>query len=196
MGFFDRFKGESAAGKKPHAPDQQAPPHSAAPRLSLADIAKAYGLKEKESYEPSIEGTWWEGETGVTRFAVMENRGRLFVHIGTIAEIAEIYLGRATAQRPLPPEGSPGRIAGIVQGHGAGRQFCLLAYPQGTFDLPLLRQRGVADALVRLSPFVNEVMIYDNYQGATLLLEGGYARADFDRDLAAGVELVQAIMGQ
>lgn len=195
MGFFDRFKGESTAGRQPQAPARQAPSRTASQLLPLADIAKAYGLKEKEPYEPSIEGTWWEGETGATRFAVQENSGRLFVHIGTIAEITEIYLGRSTAQRPLPPEGSPARIDRIVQGHAAGRQFSLLAHPQGTFDLPLLRKHGVADALVRLSAFVSEVMIYDNGLGATLLMEGGYARADLDRDLAAGVALVKAIAG-
>lgn len=195
MGFFDRFKGEYTAGRPPQPAARQAPSRPEAPRLSLADIAKAYTLKEKEPYEESIGGTWWEGETGATRFAVQENSGRLFVHIGTIAEITEIYLGRATAQQPLPPAGSPARIDPFVGNHAAARQFSLQAHPQGTFDLPLLRKRGVADALVGLSPFVSEVMIYDNGQGVTLLMEGGFARADFDRDLAAGVALVKAIVG-
>lgn len=187
MGLFDRFNKSSGAGRPQGTGSQQAP------RFTLADVVKAYQLQEKESYEPSLAGLWWEGVAGVTRFAVVEYGERLFVHIGTIAEITDIYLGRATADRPLPAEGSPGRIDRIVNNHPAARQFSLLAWPNGAFDLPRLRTPGVLDCLTRTSPAVAEVMIYDTYQGVTLVLRGTQSRADFDRDLEQGVGMVQAL---
>ena len=176
MGIFDRFKKETPGPGE----------------LDLDQVIKAYGLKKTKPYEPGYLGMWWEGSSGVTRFALQEHGRKLFVHLGTVQETPDIYLGRVSADEPLPAADSPSHIGRIVNDHAAAGQFMLLAWPPGEFDLPRLRNRGVPDCLVRLSPAVVEVMIYENYQGVTLLMQPR-DRDQFERDLATGIELLKAV---
>lgn len=87
-----------------------------------------------------------------------------------------------------------GRIAGSTpSGAELARRFFLRAHPPGTFDYPQLRAPAVATALSRLSPAVTEVMVCENFRGLELLIEGSSSRESFDRDVAAGVDLLKAL---
>lgn len=187
MGFFDRFKGNSEPGGREGSERQQA--------FTLRDAIKVYGLRKQKPYEPSYGGDWWEGSSGVTRIALHEHGKRFFVHIGTVGETPDIYLGRASEEESLPPPDSPSHIGRIVNDHAAAGQYMLLAWPPGDFDHPRLRNRGVADCLVRFSPAVAEVMIYEGVydRGVTLLIQGRQTQEEFDRDLQCGIELLKLL---
>lgn len=180
MGFFDRFKKTS---DKTVVDD-----------VFLKEIVAAYGLKKAKPYEPSLEQDWWEGHYAVLRFAVQEHGAGMVVYLGDITEVTDIYLGRTHPGKPIPAN-SAQRLDRIVGPEGAelAGQFVLLAYPKGNFDFPQLRLPELLHGIPRLSRSVEEIGIYENFRGISLILRQPLNRTEFDSDLAIASGIVKAL---
>jgi hypothetical protein len=182
MGFLDRFRKTAPEKDSPESPVFQ-------------EIISVHGLKKTKPYEPSLMQDWWEGYYGTLRFAVQEQGQAIVAYLGDIVEVTEIYLGRIHPGSKLPPESSPQRLDRIIGREGAqlAAQFVLLAHPGGDFDYPQLRLPELLHGIPRLSPGVEEIGIYENFQGLSLRIKHPISRSDFDNDLRTASEMVKAL---
>lgn len=182
MGFLDRFR-KAAPEKDP----------SESPVFQ--EIISVHGLKKAKPYEPSLMQDWWKGSYGTLRLAVQEQGQVIVAYLGDIVEVTEIYLGRIQPGSKLPPESSPQRLDRIVGREGAqlAAQFVLLAHPGGDFDYPQLRLPELLHGIPRLSPAVEVIGIYENFQGLFLRIKHPISLPDFENDLRIAAEMVKAL---
>lgn len=182
MGFFDRFRKTDVEknSREGHV---------------FQEIVSSYGLKRTKPYEPSLEQDWWEGYYGTMRFAMQEWGRDIHVYLGDVVEVTEIYLGRVQPGGKFPPESSPQRLDRIVGREGAelAAQFVLLASPGGDFDYPQLRLPELLHGIPRLSHAVDQIAIYENFQGLFFIAKQVISRSDLENDLRIASEMVKAL---
>jgi len=194
MNIFKWLKGSSESKNKPYESPLSKISGNSSDNKLLKEIIAFYSLAKKKPYEPSIMHDWWEGELRGRTIAFQLWEGKLFVYVGEVVEITEIYLERVSQKNQLPPEDSPQRLDRIVgEGSVLASQFYLVAYPEGAFDYPQLRLPALKDGIPKFSAAVDQIMICENFKGLSFTSDSTATREGIDADLKIALNIVRAL---
>lgn len=164
----------------------------------LAPLLASYKPVHRET---DFFGPWKEAYIRGFRVGFQEILGdQALVHIGNFdpndEQVTDLYLGQVGQNRPLPAEGSLQRLERFVSAAGrplASRFFLLATGPD---EYPVLRIAAFAEALLRLSPNVRDVGVYES-GGVHLALALKSIPPDrFVQDVDTGIDLAIAANGK
>jgi len=148
---------------------KSAKPEAPRPGGLLGQLVEHFELEKRmPPPESAILGEWWEQPPNDDLLLAVQQRGdKIVVFFGEPAEVTEIYLVRA---------GAAWRLAA-----GSEPQF------------PELRLPEVKEGLAKLSPWVEELQVFETREGVSMQYGPGATLATIEADLETAHRILHAV---